>query len=186
MAERVPTRPSVRVSIYGASGSGKSTLARAVAHALDAPVLELDALYHQAQWTPLDADVFRARVGEFVAQPSWVCDGNYDVVRAAVWARATTIVLLDLPRWRVMARLGRRTLHRVLWREELWNGNKESWRNVFSRDPERNILLWSWQTHARRRAEIPMLALRDAAHARFVVITRERERRQLLEELRAR
>ena len=174
------------MSIFGASGSGKSTLALAIAHELGAPVLELDALFHQAQWTPLDVDDFRARVAEFIAQPSWVCDGNYEVVRAAVWSRATIIVLLDLPRWRVMARLGRRTLRRIVWREELWNGNKESWRNLLSRDPERNILLWSWQTHARRRAEVPVLARRDAAHARFIVITRERERRQLLEELRAR
>ncbi|OYV65549.1 MAG: hypothetical protein B7X07_02690 [Actinobacteria bacterium 21-64-8] len=173
------------MSICGASGSGKSTLANAIANTLDIPMLELDALYHQAQWTPLDADDFRARVAEFVAQPSWICDGNYEVVRAAVWSRATVIVLLDLPRWRVMLRLGRRTLRRALWREELWNGNKESWRNLMSRDPERNILLWSWRTHARRRSEVPVLARRDAAHARFVVITRNRERRQLLEELRA-
>lgn len=172
------------MSVLGVSGAGKSTLARAIAHALNAPVLELDALYHQAQWTPLDGDVFRARVAEFVAQPSWVCDGNYEVVRETVWSRATTIVLLDLPRWRVMARLGRRTLRRVLWREELWNGNRESWRNLLSRDPERNILLWSWQTHARRREETPLFARRDAAHARFVVITNERERLQLLQELR--
>lgn len=173
------------MSICGASGSGKSTLANAIANTLGIPMLELDALYHQAQWTPLDADDFRARVAEFVAQPSWICDGNYEVVRAAVWSRATVIVLLDLPRWRVMLRLGRRTLRRALWREELWNGNKESWRNLMSRDPERNILLWSWRTHARRRSEVPVLARRDAAHARFVVITRNRERRQLLEELRA-
>lgn len=46
-----------------------------------------------------------------------------------------------------MVRLVRRTFDRMLFRRELWNGNRERWRNLFRRDPELNILLWAWTTH---------------------------------------
>ena len=42
------------------------------------------------------------------------------------------------------ARVILRSLKRVITREELWNGNRERWRNLVSRDPERNIIVWAW------------------------------------------
>jgi len=36
------------------------------------------------------------------------------------------ILFIDLPRYRVIAQLLRRTIRRGLRREELWNGNRES------------------------------------------------------------
>ena len=44
--------------------------------------------------------------------------------------RADTVVWLDLPRRVWLPRLVRRTLRRVVRREELWNGNRESLRGV--------------------------------------------------------
>jgi adenylate kinase family enzyme len=60
---------------------------------------------------------------------------------------ADTIVWLDLPRWLVTVRVIRRSLRRVIRREELWNGNRERWRNLVSRDPEINIIVWAWTHH---------------------------------------
>jgi hypothetical protein len=87
-----------RVCVIGNSGSGKTTLAAALATRLDAPHLELDSVYHQAEWQPLPDDEFRARVDEFTGGDCWVVDGNYRKVRDLVWGRADTIVVLDLPR----------------------------------------------------------------------------------------
>ena len=156
-----------RIAIVGASGSGKSRLARRLGALGDMPVLELDALYHQPKWTALDDDAFRSRVGAFVAGPTWVCEGNYTVVRDLIWSRVDLIIFLDFSRARVMGRLLRRTLWRVAGRKRLWNDNREQWRNLVSRDPERNILLWSWRTHARRRREVPPTANTLAPHAAF-------------------
>ena len=61
--------------------------------------------------------------------------------------QADTIVWLDLPRRTVMTRVIRRTIRRVLTREELWNGNKEPWTNLYHWDPERNVIKWSWVTY---------------------------------------
>lgn len=160
-----------RVSVVGTSGSGKSTLARRLSEALGAPHVELDALYHQPGWQPADPADFRAGVDRLTAGPRWVVDGNYSAVRDLVWSRADTVVAFDLPRAVVMGRVLRRTLHRVVSRTELWNGNKESWRNLVRRDPARNIVLWAWTTHAAHSDRL-RTAFADPAHdhLRFVKI----------------
>jgi adenylate kinase family enzyme len=137
--------------VVGNSGSGKSTLGRALAGQIGAPFVELDAIFHQAGWTPLPTAEFRARVADLVTGDSWVIDGNYSSVRDLIWARADTVVWLDIPRQRVMWQLARRTLFRAIRRAELWNGNTEDWRNLISRDPNRNILSWAWTNHENYR-----------------------------------
>jgi adenylate kinase family enzyme len=158
-----------RLVVQGASGSGKTTLSVALASRLGAAHLELDGLYQQANWTPLDLEEFRERVQRFVEQPRWVVDGNYSHVRDILWPRATMIVFIDLPKRVVMTRVIKRTFLRIMKRERLWNGNRESWRNALSRDPTRNIILWSWNTYSRYRDEVPGIA-REAVGADRVVV----------------
>lgn len=157
--------------MHGASGSGKSTLARAIGERLGLPVVELDAIYHQAGWASLPSDEFAEAAEQIAAGESWVADGNYSVTRPALWARAQRIVIIDLPRSLVLFRLLSRTLRRGIRREELWNENRESLRNLLSRDPERNLLIWSYRTHHRYRDELPAAA---AATGAEVVVLRSR------------
>ena len=145
-----------RIIVIGTTGSGKTTLAREVARRLDLPHGEQDAWYHEPGWRAAPLERFRAQVEAFTAGPGWVMDGNYSKARDIGWARADTLVWLDYPAWVVYPRLVRRTLRRVLRREELWNGNRESWRGAFL-DPE-GPLRWFWRTHWRRRRETPGLA----------------------------
>jgi adenylate kinase family enzyme len=165
--------PVQRVSVVGTSGAGKSTLSRALAGALDAEFLELDSVFHQAEWVPLPTGEFRERVAAVVAGERWVIDGNYtSKVRDLIWARADTVVWLDLPRRIVMRRIIRRSFGRVAGRTELWNGNRERWRNLFSLDKEESVIAWAWQTHAATRAKCEA-AMADPAngHLRFVRLT---------------
>lgn len=133
--------------IVGAPGSGKSTLARQLADRLDLEHIELDAINHQPDWTTLPVPEFRARVTEATAADRWVTDGNYAPVLDIITGRADTIIFLDLPRPLITARVAWRSVKRVTTREELWNGNRESWRNLVSRDPEVNIIAWAWHNH---------------------------------------
>ena len=174
-----------RIAVHGASGSGKTTLALALSDRLGIPHTELDAHFHQPGWTPLDADAFRARVGDVVAGSRWVVDGNYHQVRDLVWARAQLIVVLDPPRRTVIGQLTRRTVGRAVTRRELWNGNRESLRNMVSTDPERNIILWSWRTGHHYHEEIPMMARAEAPHAAVEVVRSRRQAALLLEQLSA-
>lgn len=163
-----------RIAVHGASGSGKTTLATAVAARLGVAHIELDGLFHQPGWTERPIDEFRAEVAELVEGPEWVVEGNYGQVRDLVWARVQVIVVIDLPRWRVMAQLLGRTLVRGATRAELWNGNRESLRNLVSTDADRNVVLWSWRTHHRYHHEFPNEARALAPHALVVVLSDRR------------
>jgi adenylate kinase family enzyme len=143
-----------RIVIRGVSGSGKTTLARRIAVARGIPHVELDGIFHQAGWTPLDDDAFRAAIAGFMDDDAWVVCGNYRTVASLLVERADTIVLLDLPRRTAMARVLRRSIRRALRREELWNGNKERFRNLLRADPEVSIIAWTWSMHAKYHDDI--------------------------------
>ncbi len=158
-----------RISVVGTSGAGKSTVARQLASSLGVPFVELDAIYHQPGWAPLAAAEFRRQVAQLAAGDGWVIDGNYSAVRPLVWERADTVVWLDLPRRLVMRRVIWRTLRRVTFRTELWNGNRERWSNLLSWVPDESIISWAWHRHAVYR-ERYSAAMQDPGHAhlRFV------------------
>lgn len=153
--EKYFQRGGQRIAIVGTTGSGKTTLARQIAQRGQIPHVELDALQWEPNWTPAEPQVFRDRVTVALSGERWVVDGNYSAVRDIVWGRADTVVFLDYPFWLVMGRLLRRTWRRSLMQEELWNGNRETFRqSFFSRD---SILLWLLRTYRKRRKHYPVL-----------------------------
>ncbi|MEM8621374.1 MAG: adenylate kinase [Actinomycetota bacterium] len=140
-----------KVAVVGSPGSGKSTLARQMAERLELRHVELDALHHQAGWTPRPVPDFRAAVATAIADDGWIVDGNYRPVEDLVHGKADTIVFLDLPRRQVTRRVLWRSARRGITREELWNGNRESLRNLVRRDPEVNIVAWTWHHQPKYR-----------------------------------
>jgi len=118
--------------IASASGSGKTTLARELARRLDVPCVELDALVHGPNWAETPNDVLRAQVEPILAGDGWVLDGTYrGKLGNLVLEAADLVVWLDLPIRVWLPRLLRRTVRRVRSGEELWNGNRETWRDAF-------------------------------------------------------
>lgn len=82
----------------------------------------------------------------------WVCDGNYFTRTAWLWNEADTVIWLDLPLRRVPPRLLRRSIRRILTRQELWNGNRESWSTLLKRG---NVLTWAVASHRTLASELP-------------------------------
>jgi adenylate kinase family enzyme len=160
-------RPIRRVSVVGSSGSGKTTFAEQMAARLGVPHIELDAVWWGPNWTHLDAETFAAKVDAATAADAWVCDGNFSAVRQIVLERADTVVWLDLPLRTCLARMLRRTARRVRSGEELWGGNRESWREVFvGRDA---LFWWLISQHRRKRREYEArFAAMDPARARVL------------------
>ncbi len=140
----------MRFSVIGSPGAGKSTFARRLAAAHGLPHVELDVLHWGPGWTEVSDVVMRARVAEAVAAPAWVVDGNYPQVRDLVWARADQVVWLDLPLWRVLPRLLRRSAARVVSGHPLWHDNRETFARAFL--SAESVTWWALKTFRKRRA----------------------------------
>ena len=140
--------------IASASGNGKTTLGRQLAHRLDVPFVELDALVHGPNWVETPDDVLRAQVEPIVASDGWVIDGTYrSKLGDLVIEGADLVVWLDLPIRVWMPRLVRRTWRRMRGREQLWNDNRESLRGVvWGRE---SLFGWAISSHFRRRRDWP-------------------------------
>jgi hypothetical protein len=98
-----------------------------------------------------------------------------------VLSGADTAIWLRLPFRVVFTRLLRRTVTRAWRKEELWNGNRESFRMSFaSRD---SILLWgvtNWRPHVGKMERV----LAETPHnANLIVLRSQREVDALLAEI---
>ncbi len=153
MTDAVPRR----IRVVGVSGSGKTRLAAQVAERLGVSHLELDAMFWDANWTLRDLDQAQELVHTFVTEhpEGWVADGNWAARLGDLLTPpqgADLVVWLDHPRWLVMARVIRRTVGRGLTRQELWHGNRERPATWFSRDPDKNIMMWAWTAYDSTRS----------------------------------
>jgi hypothetical protein len=88
-----------RIAIVGCGGSGKSRLAAVLAARLGITPVHLDALYYDAEWTPLDQETFAAIQRELANAPRWILDGNYASTLPVRLGAADTVIFLDLPGW---------------------------------------------------------------------------------------
>ena len=168
-----------RINVKGTSGSGKTTFAQELARRLGVPYVELDALHHGPNWSEPTDEEFRARVREAMdaAPRGWVIDGNYESkLGDTVIGETDTIVWLDLPLRLKLGRLWRRTSDRIRDDVELWNGNKENWRNAFW--GRESLFAWMLRTHVSQRREWPR---RYGADPRFVRLRSDAEARVWLE-----
>ena len=146
-------RDHPRIVVVGTSGSGKTTLARQLATMLDRTHIELDVLHWGPDWT--QRTDFHDRVNVAIGAEEWVLDGNYKPVRDQVWGRATGVVWLNYSFQVVFYRAFSRTVRRVVSRESLFAGNRESFRGSFLHKD--GIPWWVIRTWHRRRREYPAL-----------------------------
>ena len=161
-----------RFVIIGTSGSGKTSLAKAVSSKLGIPHVELDSFQHGPNWTERPQEEFRASVDAATRAEAWVVDGNYSFARDLIWPRAQVLVWLNFSLPVTFGRVFQRTARRIISREELWNGNRESLRMALSRD---SILVWCLTAYGRNRKRFPA-ALDEPQHAHLRIVHCRRPR----------
>jgi adenylate kinase family enzyme len=143
-----------RIAVVGATGSGKTTLAGKIAQRWCIPHIETDAVYWVPNWQPIPLNDFRLWMDSVTRTEKWVIDGNYSKVRDLVWGRADSLVWLDYNFLLILWQLIRRSFPRIFFHEELWNGNRETFRGMFlSRD---SLFVWLFQSYPRQKREYPL------------------------------
>ena len=156
-----------RILVYGVTGSGKSTLAARIGARLGLPYHSVDDLTWEPNWVPVPFEVQRERIAAICATDEWVLDAAYGAWRDVPLTRADLIVGLDLPRWRSLAQLIRRTVRQIRNRTPTCNGNVETWRSTFfARD---SIVVWHFRSFARKRRRMRAWAV-DPAMPQVVLL----------------
>ena len=148
---------------------------------LELPYVKLDGLLHNADETRATPQEFTERVERAASGDVWVMDGNvvigdtYDV-SDVVLPRADLIVWLDLPRWRTCQQVTLRTLKRIVMRSPLWGDQRQRWSDLFSVDPHRSPIAWSWTQHSPTRRYYERKLTEDPSRdPRCVRLTSRRE-----------
>jgi adenylate kinase family enzyme len=169
------------IVVKGTSGSGKSTLAASLANRFDLTWIDLDALFHGPNWSQPVTEEFRARVNAAMAtsRNGWVIDGNYDSwLNETVTVAADMIIWLDLPLRVKLWRIANRTQYRIRNNVELWNGNRESWREQLTRRD--SIFIETITKHRQHRKRWPA---RFANDDRLIRLRSERDVQRWLDEI---
>ncbi len=168
-----------RVLILGCSCSGKTTLARQLSNVVGAQHIELDSLNWGPNWTQRPHEDLRHEVESFASQRRWVVDGCYFAVQDILWPRATAAIWLNYSGSTVAWRAITRTTRRAAFREELYNGNRESFRrSFFSSD---SVLFWAMKSFRLRRRQITALLDRpEFRHIQVREFKRPRECQRFL------
>jgi adenylate kinase family enzyme len=89
-----------RTVVIGNSGGGKSTLARGLSSAWKCRHVEIDRLLWRPGWELTPVEIYNAEHARLIAEENWIIDGlgRLDSISARL-ARATDIVLVDMPLW---------------------------------------------------------------------------------------
>jgi adenylate kinase family enzyme len=101
-----------QVAILGPAGAGKSRLARALAVALDLPVVHLDRLFWKPGWVPTPEHEWEATQRREVEREAWIADGlQEERAMPHLWLEAAdTIVFIDASRLACIWHLTKRRL----------------------------------------------------------------------------
>ena len=163
-----------RIAIIGCGGAGKSTLARELGHALALPVHHLDCMFWKPGWKEVDRTAFVLEQQTVIATPRWIIDGNYGVGRDLRFARADTVIFMDLPTltclWSIVARYFR---YRHQSRPAMTEGNRE--RLSF------DFLRWIWSYRKESRPTILEELGRLSESKNVVILASRRAIRRYLE-----
>jgi adenylate kinase family enzyme len=114
--------------------------------------IELDEFYWLPGWKERDADEFAELVKQATPSDNWVMDGNYDKLFRCFATIPDLMIWLDYPLYIVIWRCIKRSVWRIISRENICNGNRESLRQQLTKDG--SILYWVLTTYRIRRQQL--------------------------------
>jgi len=173
-----------RINVIGTSGSGKSTFSKQLASALNAPYLEMDAIYWKPNWVEPDDVQYFSDLKSALDCDAWVLDGNYSRTAAIKWKSVDTIIWLDYGFIRTFWQVIKRSITRAISRKEIWKGtgNKESFRRSFC--SKKSVILWMLQNyHSNKRKYLALMSSEKLNDIQFYRIRSLKEAEYFLQNI---
>lgn len=171
-----------KIWVIGGPGAGKTTTSKTLSNGLGYAHLELDRFVWEKNWKKSDDESIRERVRAALAIDSWVADGQYDPIADMMIEACDSVIFLDINIitrfWRVLSR----SVSHCLLQKELWNGNKESWRRLFSQNSMPVYVFKCASSEAKKNHGIYESCVKNGKHA--LRISDKREMKIILEKLR--
>lgn len=93
-----------RVAVVGSGGAGKSTFSRELSQIVGLPLIHLDRHYWKPGWVETPVEEWRVLQSELIAGDFWIVDGNYNRTFDIRFARADTVIVLAISRYRCLLR----------------------------------------------------------------------------------
>jgi len=164
-----------RILIIGCSGAGKSTLARALRERLGLPVIHLDQLWWQKDWSHVTREEFDSRLAMALNMDRWIIDGNYSRTMEMRLQKCDTIIYLDFNRWECLLGMFQRVLGNYgKVRPDMGDGCPERF--------DWDFVKWIWNFNKQNRVR-NYTWIAKTKHAKAVVLKSRREVKQFLAEL---
>ncbi len=97
-----------KVLILGGPGSGKTTLANKLAKILKLPIINLDSINYEKNWTPREEHERDKIILEKTKEDKWIMDGVYKTTLEERANSADIIIFLEYPTYYLLFRIIKR------------------------------------------------------------------------------
>lgn len=165
-----------RVMIVGGPGSGKSTLGRLLGERTGLPVFHMDHIHWMPGWVERGKDEKDRLTRAVHGQDRWIFEGGHSRTYDERVARADTFVWLDIPLWRRLWRVVRRSVvHHGTTRPDLPDGCPEK----LDRETL-NFLAFIWRTRHSARVKLQAIADDPPVHLTVYRLHNMRDVRRFL------
>lgn len=175
-----------KINVIGTTGSGKSTFAKALADRIDCPYIQMDQLFWKPNWVESTDDEFMPKVKDAVSGDAWVLDGNYSRTNDIKWENADAIIWVDFSYFRTLLQLFKRTIMRIITKQELWTGtgNRESFGKSFM--SKKSIFVWFYKNYKTNKSRYSELMISPkVTHITFIRLRNPKEVRQFMQGINA-
>jgi len=164
-----------RIIIVGTTGCGKTTVGKALSKKLGISFTDLDDLFWLPNWTPRPWEEFTQLIQEKTSSPTWIISGNQSKTRYLFWAKADTIIWLDLPFYLIFYQILKRSFVQSISREKICNGNKQTFKQFFW------LIRWLFSSFFRRRKTYQALCYsEEKKSSRWIHLKSRRQVNQFL------
>lgn len=139
-----------KIWVIGNSGSGKSYYSEQLSKRLGLKKYCLDDYFWLPGWQIKEITAFRQSVNDLMKEDSWIIEGVYSQISSDLLQKIDSVIWLDPPLYKLIYRVMKRSIINIFLKKEICNGNRETFRNLCSKQ---SILLFLLKSYRANRKE---------------------------------